>query len=60
MNRVRCIECFKQRPGGRCQFCPLHKSNRPHYRSIGDGWYVKMDESTFKPTLPDDEKRKNK
>ncbi|TCS97028.1 hypothetical protein [Hazenella coriacea] len=47
MNPIRCIECYKHRPGGRCQFCPLHKKNRPNYRSIGDGWFVKVDESNL-------------
>ncbi|MFC7442945.1 hypothetical protein [Laceyella putida] len=39
MKPIRCIECYRQRPGGRCEYCPLHKKNRPLYRHIGDGWY---------------------
>jgi hypothetical protein len=41
MNKpIRCIKCFKQRPGGRCDYCPLHKRNRHLYRYIGEGWYL--------------------
>ncbi|WP_188646477.1 hypothetical protein [Marinithermofilum abyssi] len=38
---IRCIECYKRRPGGRCDFCPLHKQNRDRYQPVGDGWYVR-------------------
>lgn len=38
--KVRCLECYKQRPGGRCHFCPLNKKNRHLYQAIGDGWFV--------------------
>jgi hypothetical protein len=38
--KIRCIECYKQRPGGRCDFCPLHRKNRHKYKHIGDGWYI--------------------
>ncbi|WP_143035039.1 hypothetical protein [Marininema mesophilum] len=44
MKPIRCIECYRQRPGGRCDFCPLHRKNRPLYESIGDGWYVRKEE----------------
>ncbi|TCP62639.1 hypothetical protein [Baia soyae] len=37
---IRCIECYKQRPGGRCDFCPLHKKNRDHYIPLENGWFL--------------------
>ncbi|MCS1351897.1 hypothetical protein [Mechercharimyces sp. CAU 1602] len=45
---IRCIQCYKQRPGGRCNFCPLHKKNRALYHHIGEGWYLPR---SSKPTL---------
>lgn len=39
MVKVRCLECYKQRPGGRCQLCPLAKKNRHLYRPLEDGWF---------------------
>lgn len=48
MQPIRCIECYKQRPGGRCEFCPLHKKNRSHYRHIGDGWYIRVEQEEKK------------
>jgi hypothetical protein len=44
MKKIRCIECYKQRPGGRCQFCPLARQNRAKYRSIGEGWFVPVEQ----------------
>jgi len=44
MKPIRCIECYKQRPGGRCDICPLAKKNRHLYRPIGNGWFVLCDE----------------
>ncbi|MFD1395873.1 hypothetical protein ACFQ49_14325 [Kroppenstedtia eburnea] len=41
---IRCIQCYKQRPGGRCSYCPLHKKNRSLYRPVGDGWYERVEE----------------
>ncbi|SFS63535.1 hypothetical protein [Marininema halotolerans] len=49
MKPIRCIECYRQRPGGRCDFCPLHTSNREGYESIGDGWYVRKEMKQEKP-----------
>ncbi|GGA42502.1 hypothetical protein GCM10007416_14400 [Kroppenstedtia guangzhouensis] len=40
---IRCIQCYKQRPGGRCSYCPLHKKNRSLYRPVGDGWYERVE-----------------
>ncbi len=42
--KIRCIECYKSRPGGRCDYCPLHRKNRHKYRHVGDGWYVPAEE----------------
>lgn len=39
MKPIRCIECYKNRPGGRCEFCPLHPKNRETFTSLDDGWY---------------------
>lgn len=44
MQPIRCMECYKQRPGGRCEWCPLHKKNRSLYKEIGDGWYIRMEQ----------------
>lgn len=40
---IRCIECYKNRPGGRCDFCPLHLKNKSHYTAIGNGYYVRKE-----------------
>lgn len=40
MKPIRCIECYKERPGGRCQFCPLNPKNKDKYTPIGEGWYI--------------------
>jgi hypothetical protein len=41
---IRCIECYKTRPGGRCEFCPLHKKNRSKYTSVGEGWFIQRED----------------
>ncbi|PRX39200.1 hypothetical protein CLV97_12836 [Planifilum fimeticola] len=45
---IRCLECYLRRPGGRCDFCPLHRKNRHLYRPIGGGWFVKKEEQDRK------------
>ncbi|SEN71319.1 hypothetical protein SAMN05444955_11925 [Lihuaxuella thermophila] len=55
MPPVRCIECYKQRPGGRCEWCPLHKKNRRLYKDIGNGWYIRVEQPDPKQDLTDDE-----
>lgn len=37
---IRCIECYKNRPGGRCDFCPLHKKNKENYIPLKNGWFL--------------------
>jgi hypothetical protein len=49
MRPIRCLECYRKRPGGRCDFCPLHRKNRHLYRSIGGGWFVKKEETGQEP-----------
>ena len=44
MKPIRCLECYKQRPGGRCDFCPLHRKNRDKYQALKDGWYLPKEE----------------
>lgn len=51
MKPIRCIECYKQRPGGRCDFCPLHRKNRDKYEPLKDGWFLLKEEK--KPLSPD-------
>lgn len=55
MRPIRCIECYRKRPGGRCEYCPLHKRNRPRYRHLGDGWYqlVPQEDTLKKQKAPD-------
>lgn len=44
MKPIRCIECYRKRPGGRCDFCPLHRKNRHKYQPLKDGWYLLKEE----------------
>nr|MBO2495391.1 hypothetical protein [Bacillota bacterium] len=44
MRPIRCLKCYLRRPGGRCDFCPLHRKNRHLYQPIGGGWFLKKEE----------------
>lgn len=48
---VKCIECYKKRPGGRCQFCPLHPQNKDRYLALGNGYWQPFRQSAN----PDDQ-----
>lgn len=49
MKPIRCIECYLHRPGGRCDFCPLHSKNKDTYFHLENGWYqVKTRDETAK------------
>jgi hypothetical protein len=36
---IKCLECYKKRPGGRCNFCPV--KNKDQYQELGGGFYIK-------------------
>ncbi|MFC4767058.1 hypothetical protein [Effusibacillus consociatus] len=55
MNQpVKCIECYKNRPGGRCKSCPLHHENKNNYVPLENGYYMKKPEEANQ--YPDSDK----